>query len=248
MAARHNAKPGQEYFDWEEYFEPTVIVATRASELLRSEELSVVLVEFGPDGTVTTKNSHTGSLRGRLNRLRSLVLSAGEGANDRVFTLAYWFTGLGDASTHWAPAFCGGSDMPDAAMVRSDMYLYGKLFKPDKYSATFGCREWAYQLYDDERPYIDVTSYVNVTAGGERIQSTRIHEFIGWARFGDKKPVIGKHEDNWYCLHDCPEGTAPGLIPDIKAWATQRGWPVPKPPTKAPTFPDPPASSGTYPR
>jgi hypothetical protein len=124
--------------------------------------------------------------------------------------------------------------------------LYGKLFKPDEFSTTFGCREWAYQLYDDARPYIDVTSYV--PKGKTFEHGTYIREFIGWGRFGDKKPIIGKHRAVWYCLYDCPNGEQPGPIADIKAWAQKNGWPVPKPPTKVPTFPDPPAKAGTYPR
>jgi hypothetical protein len=90
-----------------------------------------------------------------------------------------------------------------------------------------------------------VTSYVR--EGKVYPKYTYIRDFIGWARFGDKKPVIGKHEKDWYCLHDCPAGEKPGLIADIKAWSTKNGWTVPKPPTKAPTFVDPPARAGTYP-
>jgi hypothetical protein len=37
------------------------------------------------------------------------------------------------------------------------------------------------------------------------------------------------------------------LIPDIKVWAKRFEWFAPVPPTRVPTFPDPPAETGTYP-
>ena len=193
---------------------------------------------------VSTANTHSNRLRGRLNQLRKLALSAGDAPTDRVYPLAIWFTGIADASTDWAPGFCSTDQQPDAAQVKSDGYLYGALFKESEYQPTFGCREWAAQLYDKRRPYIDVTSYVR--EGKVYPKYTYIREFIGWARFGDQKPVIGKHEKDWYCLHDCPAGDKPGLIPDIKAWARKNGWSAPKPPTKMPVFPDPPAAPGRY--
>lgn len=245
--ARHaseNALPDQDYFFWSEFFEPVATVTAAPSEAFGPQVFDVALIQFDADGFVTTGHSHPGPLRGRLNQSLYLTLSAGDGPKDRIYNLAIWFTGLGDASTHWAPAFCKTNQQPDPVQVRSDRYLYGKSFKASEFSTTFGCREWAYQLYDDSRPYIDVTSYVPKS---KTSKGTYIRDFIGWARFGDMKPVIGKHEDTWYCLHDCPNGSKPGAIPDIKAWAASNGWPVPKPPTKAPTFVDPPGRSGTYP-
>jgi hypothetical protein len=52
------------------------------------------------------------------------------------------------------------------------------------------------------------------------------------------KPLIGNDENTWVCLHECPDGAAPGVIPDIKAWTEKRGWPLPKRPKKQPMFPD----------
>ncbi len=109
-----------------------------------------------------------------------------------------------------------------------------------------GCREWAYQIKEPGRPYIDVTSYIPKRFD-DYGPGTYIHETIGWARFEDHKPIIGKHEYLWYCLHDCPGDDLPGVIPDIKAWAAKNGWKAPQPPTRVPVFPDPPAKSGYYP-
>jgi len=249
-AIAHNAKQGsreskRRFFFWEELFEPSHLVKTNAPDLFGNPNFAVVVLSFDQDGRVTSPHSRGKPLRGRINRLRSLGLSDGEGLEDRLYYMADWFTGIGDASTHWAPAFCHQDHLPNVLNVKSDEYLYGKLFKPHSFTPLFGCREWAYQLYDSDHPYIDVTSYEL----GPRGKPSRgyIREFMGWARFGDDKPIIGQHEGTWYCLHDCPGGEAPGLIPDIKAWAKRFGWHAPVPPTKVPTFPDPPAKSGTYP-
>lgn len=233
------------FFNWEELFDPTYLVKTKAPDLLGNPNLAVVVLSFDQDGMVTSPHSSGKPIRGRINQLRYLGLSDGEGLEDRFFGVAEWFTGIGDASTHWAPAFCGNNQMPDVLSVKSDSYLYGKLFKPYPHTPLFGCREWAYQLHDSERPYIDVTSY-ELGAKGKPLKGN-IREFMGWSRFGDNKPVIGQHEGDWYCLHDCPGGDAPGLIPDIKAWAQRFDWHAPVPPTRVPTFPDPPAKPGTYP-
>jgi hypothetical protein len=225
-------------------FEPSATIASPEYPAI-DEPFSIVLIEFDKEGFVTTPNRESAPLRGRISRLQSIVLSMGDQPHSPRYPIAFWFTGLGDVSTHWAPAICVSNQTPDAAQVRSDGYLYGRLFKPHAQSTTFGCREWAYQLYDPERPYIDVTSYVPKDEYFP--EGSYVREFIGWARFGDKKPVIGKHGKTWLCFHDCPGGDKPGAISDIKAWAARNGWDVPKPPTKAPTFPDPPATSGKYP-
>ena len=244
IKANARAKPGRS-LSWEEVFEPVAAIPIPGESGSRAN-LSVVVIEFDEHGIVTTSNTHASPLRGRLNRIESVVLSAGEGATDSQYHLGFWFTGVGDASTHWAPGICALKEQPSPFSQTDTDYLYGPKFEINEFGPTFGCREWAYQLYDDERPYIDVTSYVRV--GKIYPRHTYINDVIGWARFGDKKPVIGQHEGRWYCLHDCAGGQQPGAVPDIKAWATKNGWPAPKPPTKAPTFPDPPAKGGTYPR
>lgn len=239
------SKPGDS-LELEEIFEPVAAIAIPNPPTPRSDRFSVVAIEFDKKGFVTTDHAHGRTLRGRLNRLQYITLSAGEGPTDPLYDLGHWFTGLGDISTHWAPGLCGLKDHPSPFSKTDTLYLYGPKFEISEFGPTFGCREWAYQLYDDERPYIDVTSYVRV--GKTYPKHTYINDFIGWARFGDKKPVIGQHEGYWYCLHDCPGGDKPGAIADIKAWAAKQGWRAPRPPTKAPTFPDPPARQGNYPK
>ncbi|MFG6469316.1 hypothetical protein [Roseateles sp. BYS87W] len=241
-----NEEPGQTYFGWKAIFSSTKTIAAKVNpEQLAEPQLDVVLVEFDKEGFVVSPHSHGRRLRGRLNELLSLVLSEGDERNSKQYWVAKWFPGLGDVSTHWAPGFCDIKSFPGPFSRTDTLYLYGPKFEKDEFSRTFGCREWAYQLYDDARPYIDVTSYV--PKGDTDPAGSYIRDVMGWARFGDKKPIIGKHEYVWYCLLDCPGGAAPGAIPDIKVWAAANGWRPPKPPTKSPTFPDPPAKAGTYP-
>lgn len=184
--------------------------------------------------------------RGYIDRLSYVVLESWERESEiNFYEAGDWFTGLGDISTHWAPAICDYNTTPNPFSRDSLSYLYGPKYSGHAHQGTFGCREWAYQLYDPGRPYIDVTSYMPRHV--ESDYRTYIRDFIGWARFGDKKPVIGRHGDDWYCLFDCPNDEPPGHIPDIKLWAAKNGWPAPKPPTRSPTFPDPPLKQGTYP-
>jgi hypothetical protein len=244
---RRNANPEGLSPSFATVFEPSSEILLPDPLAPHLDRLSVLTIGFDHDGLVTTPHTHPGPLRGRLNRLLYITLATGDGPRDRQYDLGLWFLGLGDISTDWAPGLCDIKAYPGPFSKTDTRYLYGPKFEIDEYSTTFGCREWAYQLYDPDRPYIDVTSYIPKTKDKDG-PGTYIREFIGWARFGDKKPVIGKHERQWYCLHDCPDGAKPNPIADIKAWAAGNAWPVPRPPTKAPTFPDPPAQSGTYPK
>jgi hypothetical protein len=250
LAEKNNAKPGQKYFRWYSLFKPLKTFAIAQTDDTFERGLSVVHIEFDHNGQVTTPHASPTTLQGKLTTDQYIDLVEGEGQDRRDYTLGIWFTGLGDVSTHWAPALCPTYQQPDAAQILSDGYLYGRFFraKPGGVAPggqTFGCREWAYQLYNDRHHYIDVTSYV--PKDETYPYGTYIRDFKGWARFGDKKPVIGKHEATWYCLHDCPKGEAPGPIANIHVWASANGWRSPKRPTKSPTFVDPPAKQGTYP-
>jgi len=246
-AIRRNAKPGNRSLEWAQIFDPVAEFPSLEPGSSPTDKLSAITIEFDKEGRVVTPNTHNGPLRGRLNRLLYVTLSTGEGPKDAQYDLGEWFLGLGDISTDWGPALCGTKNMPSPFSQTDEYYLYGPKFKLDEFSDAFGCREWAYQLYDPDRPYIDVTSYIPKSKDKDG-PGTYIREFIGWARFDDKKPVIGKHENHWYCLHDCPGGDKPGPIANINAWAAKNGWPAPKRPTRVPTFPDPPATTGTYPR
>ncbi|HJV25913.1 MAG TPA: hypothetical protein VJ673_09500 [Aromatoleum sp.] len=212
------------------------------------ESHSLTPLEFNKDGVVISSNMVERPLKGQLatvGRLILLVLSEGDSKSDRQYPVSDWFHGFGDSSVDWAPTFCSTDEMPSPWSATDEFYKYGPKFKAtDPVKPIFGCREWGYQLYDDMRPYIDVTSYAPKTKSHPH--GTYIRPFVGWARFGDRKPVIGKDADTWYCLYDCPAGDQPGPIPDIAQWATRSGWPVPQRPTRAPTFPDAPGKQGRY--
>lgn len=200
----------------------------------------LMLVEFDKAGNVTSPHSAGVPLRGQISTLGSRLpvhLSAGPLASDPQYKIGDWFQGFGDSSTGWAPTYCSFDETPAASSDGPKYYKYNPKFKPEPLSETFGCREWAYQLYDDARPYIDVTSYVPRTK--QYPHGAYIRNYIGWARFDDRKPVIGKNGADWICLHDCPDGEGPGVIADIKAWAAKHGWAAPRPPKHMPMFPDP---------
>ncbi len=234
---------------WELTVKPQVFFPSRDKWAQPGDGLSAVLIEFDRDGKVKTPHAAGTSLYGKIDRILDVTLSEGGDVNKPRYALGFWFMGLGDVSTHWAPGLCKASEMPNpfAKTELGTGYLYGPKFEPSPIFSTFGCREWAYQIKHPDRPYIDITSYLNKKDDPDG-SGTYVRELFGWSRFNDEpKPVIGKHEQDWYCFHECPGGDKPGLISDIKAWAKRNGWPVPVRPTRIPVFPDPPAKSGTYP-
>lgn len=247
VAQRFDRRPKADPLDrrWETIATPTRFFSAQSSDAKAGEGLSVVIIEFEPDGTVKSEHTFGAPLRGRLDRLLYVTLSAGDFATQPRFDLGEWFMGLGDVSTHWAPGLCGTKNMPSPFSQTDTGYLYGPQFMMGPARPAFGCREWAYQLNEPRRPYIDITSYIPKKLDPDG-PGTYIRDMIGWSDFTNHKPIIGKHENDWYCLHECPDGEAPGVIPDIKSWASKRGWSTPRPPTRVPTFPDPPAKSGTY--
>jgi hypothetical protein len=211
--------------------------------------LKTLLIEFTEKGEVITPHTGPVGLAGHLNAIRSIVLAAGDGDMDRQFLIGDWYTGRGSGESSYIPAICTQVDMERR---------YVKGFKSDSINGGFGCREWGYYLRSDEHPYIDVTSYekqsevideTDPVTGKSKVYSTYSHirPVLGWGRFDvPPKPVIGNFENTWVCLHECPDGDAPGPIPDIKAWATKRGWALPKRPKKQPMFPDPDRKPGEF--
>jgi hypothetical protein len=165
--------------------------------------------------------------------------------------LGQWFIGVNeDTADGVTPALCDGlHDMPPMISFKVQGYIYGKHYKvEDALDTAFACREWSWQMQETERPYIDVTSYVPKQPAWNYPHGTYIHSFVGWSRYDRQKPVIGKHANTWYCLHECPQGNKPGPIADIHAWAKANGWNAPKPPTRMPVFNDDPKRRGSYPK
>lgn len=211
------AKPGREmvYLFADEMFEPNV-----AFNVPGMDSLAEVLVQFDLGGRASSKSLRLNKFIAKHSMLDTLVLLRSNAPNEKPYRLADWSQGIpGDVS--FSPAVCSGSD---------DL-RYEKAWNVDNYVGNFGCREWTAQLYDREQPYIDVTSYAK--------NRVFIGEFVGWSRFTDpRKPVIGKHGTTWLCLHECPAGEKPGIIPNIKAWVAKHGFPMPQRPRRQPLYPN----------
>jgi hypothetical protein len=186
------------------------------------EPLGMLLLTFDKAGLVKTANVHSLQLSAKLSEVGALVLLI-NGKGDRLnlpFYFASWRQIPG--ADYISPAVCAGDDQG----------RYDSNWKATfHYSGNFGCREWTAQLYNQERPYIDVTSYQG--------RHVYIAEHVGWSRFKDPpKPVIGRHGKVWLCLHECPAGEQPGIIPDIQKWTAKHGFPLPKRPVRQPEFPN----------
>ncbi|SFZ77394.1 hypothetical protein [Chitinimonas taiwanensis] len=218
----------------------TIIRTDSPNALLEMDKaVAFQLIRFNEQGEVISPYHWTQKLSGKINRIRSLILAPGNAPADLQFHLGYWYTGISSEESAYIPAICSMGDMERR---------YKPGFKAAYTHGNFGCREWGYYLQNDQFPYIDVTSYqweddydkpTNKKGEYPQMLVARILPVIGWGRFDvPSKPVIGKQIDTWVCLHECPDSEAPGIIPDIKAWAAKRGWPVPLPPEKMPLFPD----------
>ncbi len=219
-AKRRNAEKevaGKEkiYLEAAALFTPTATLAVPGARAV-----AVVVLRFDKAGRVIARDGPLRRMSAKRNLLDDLVLISEESPGGRPYLLAEWSQGIPGAA-EFSPAVCD----------TMDTLRYEDGWDIDDYSGNFGCREWTAQLYDRHLPYIDVTSYAP--------DRTYIGEFVGWSRFEDPpKPVIGKQENTWLCLHECPGGEKPGVIPDIKAWAMKHGFPMPQRPPKQPLYPN----------
>ena len=202
-------------------------------ESIQEDRLAVLIAEFDPQGHLrpvtgerTTVGSAATDSQGRLS-----VVTTNGSKPRKAHVLGYWLTDFAAEPQQITPTLCSAQEMPTPANKKDSAYRYAAKTDPEQYTrGTFGCREWGFQLYDPKRPYIDVTSY---------LRTPWIHGFVGWSRTADNKPIIGLRRNTWLCLYDCPNGEAPGAIPDIAAWAKRNGWEPPQRPQKVPMFPDP---------
>ena len=182
--------------------------------------VSVMLLTFDEAGRVVNHKGMLGKMSAKRTRLDRLVLVQNDTPDPNPYHFAYWAQGIpGDVT--FSPATCSSDDF----------HRYESGWDVENYTGNFGCREWTAQLYDRKQPYIDVTSYAR--------HGTFIGALTGWSRFEDPpKPVIGKQGKVWLCLHECPRGEKPGVIPDIRAWTTRHGFPMPVRPSKQPLYPN----------
>jgi hypothetical protein len=213
-----NARAGPDaaiYLDSGELFVPQMIYRTTDRD-----PVSIVFIQFDRSGVVLTENTRRRALIGKRNMLDDVVLHEPESTDLRPYDLAKWSEGIpGDMS--FSPAVC--------VYVDEDRYLEN--WDKTSLAGNFGCREWTAQMRERDRPYIDVTTYIR----GYNF----IGEFVGWATFDDPpKPVIGMQGKTWLCLHDCPDGKAPGVIHNFKGWLKKHHYPMPERPPKQPLYPN----------
>lgn len=228
---------------FERHYLPTM---TLPLDPQRSEyNVHIVRLDFDPDRTALQPSVQGVRLRARLNRLMGIVLTPSDQDPAYVVNFSDFFMGAPEAAdARYSPSFCSSLQGDSLPMDIGGRYV--RSFIPGTHGY-FGCREWAAQLYDGQRPYIDVTSYetepdldAQLKKGQKKPpmkRTTYIKPFLGFSRFDSpKKPVIGNHQGQWYCITDCPAGDSPGPIADMTAWAKRSGWPVPQRPKNVREF------------
>lgn len=221
----------------EAVFPQTVAIETNPKEIQTEDKaIGVMVIEFDPshDGAVLTPHEWPQKLTAHITDIDTIAIASGNTSEDIHFKMGYWRMARSYYDIVFSPGICALFDIDS----NNEGWRYKKGYAANRYSSdgNFGCREWGYYLNNPEYPYIDVTSYGKDKFG----KFSYIRPVIGWRQFtDDPKPVIGKHGKVWVCLHDCPNGEAPGIIPNIRLWAARNGWPEPKPPKKLPLFPEP---------
>lgn len=185
-----------------------------------AKTIATSLLSFDKAGRVVTNDRRLRGLTAKLSALEHLVLVRDNASNAKPYKLLYWSQGI-PGNLSFGPAPC----------TFLDSLRYEDGWKSGEYPGDFGCREWTAQLFEDERPYVDVTTYTD--------RGNFIGEFVGWSRFKDApKPVIGMNGQTWLCLHECPGGEKPGVISDIRTWTSKHGYPMPVRPRYQPEYPN----------
>jgi len=185
-----------------------------------SRAVTMTLLSFDSEGRTHSSSLTNHGWMAKHNVLDRLLLIDPAHPDAKPYRLAEWSQGIPGNDT-FGPAVCAWDD--------SDRYL--DTWRSENSAGGFGCREWTAQLYQWDRPYIDVTSYS--TAGPFS------GDFVGWSRLSDApKPVIGLQGKTWLCLHECPDGEKPGIIKNMRSWTRKYGFPMPERPPKQPLYPN----------
>lgn len=208
--------------------------------LEREAVFATMLLEFERNGALRTRVEWSGGLSGQIGAdgQVALIEDTRGAATPYRFVLASWAGAGGRGSKRWRASLCSTED---------DL-RYRPGFIPNTVLGGFGCREWAAQLRNPKLPYIDVTSYQAETNRSSALnrrrhypgrQTAAVRPLIGWSSYDlPVKPVIGRHGESWFCLHDCPDGDPPGYIPNMRRWLERHNWPMPVAPKRMPVFPD----------
>ena len=185
----------------------------------KKSDIATAAIFFDQNGNVLNQVAPFNGLVGKISNILSFVLIKKGGNESKPISFAEWNQGIpGDDS--FSPALC----------TFIDILRYQNDWNKSNRRGNVGCREWTAQLYQKEL-YIDVTTYSK--------KGNFIGEVVGWARFEDgPTPIIGMQGKQWLCLHECPAGEQPGVIPDMQAWTRKHGFPMPVPPSKQPRYPN----------
>ena len=242
--------PGEFGEPLEVHFDPSPVIQLQGED--PGNYLGVQRLDVDQDRTIQQLSLRSAHLRPRLTELGHIVLTPSDANPQYVVRFGFFFMGAyGASDARYSPAICSGihrDSTPADGIGR-----YKPKDDPTGLEGFFGCREWAAQLYDDRRPYIDVTSYEMVddydrpAVKGKlpKKPETFIRPFVGFSRFDSPvKPVIGNHKGTWYCITDCPNGDSPGPIADMKAWVKRGGWSMPAKPKNVREFMDTPVKRG----
>jgi hypothetical protein len=220
VAKRNNARAQKNsrkyvYLDADE-----LLPMTATFNMQNAPSIGLSVLVFNEDGGVVSTEEQLRNLSARLSEIEHLVLINMNAPESKPYNLLRWSQGIpGEMS--FGPAPC----------TILDGWRYQDDWKSGRYPGDFGCREWTAQLFNDDRPYIDVTTYTK--------RGNFIGQFVGWSRFEDApKPIIGMNGKTWLCLYECPDGEPPGVIADIKAWTRKHGYTMPVRPRHQPEYPN----------
>jgi hypothetical protein len=245
------AKHGEYGEEFAAHFEPTLTLALAGGDA--KDYLNVVRLDVRPDGSLVQRNLRADILQPKITDSLRLMLSPAETKPSYLVDFGFFFMGaLGASDPRYSPTICSLVHGDGTPIDRNSRYAKGYTAEWGS-NGYFGCREWAAQLYDSQRPYIDVTSYemkpdrdAPVKKGKKPplIPVTYIKPFVGFSRYDSApKPVIGNHQGQWFCITDCPAGDAPGPIADMQAWVKRSGWAMPKKPKDVREFRDRPVKA-----
>lgn len=184
----------------------------------KGSAIATAAIYFDSSGKILNMERPLSEYKAKLSRNAALILIGGKNT-----AKPYWFA-------DWEQGMYGDVKFLPGVCVTTDTDRYRDNWQPTDRRGHVGCREWAAQLYQ-KTPYINVTTYSS--------KGNFIGEVVGWARFEDSPtPIIGMQGKQWLCLHECPAGEQPGIIPDIQVWTRKHGFPMPVPPAKQPMYPN----------
>lgn len=188
----------------------------------KRQAIATIIISFDAEGNVTGGDNDLRGFTGRLSFNDLIMLVPPDYPATKPYALPY---------LRWSQGIPGNFTFGPSPCTFLDQERYEEGWKSGSHLGDVGCREWTAQLFDNERPYIDVTTYTK--------RGNFIGQLIGWARLKDApKPVIGMNGNTWLCLLECPANEQPGVIPDIEAWTSRHGYPMPERPRHQPEYPD----------